>query len=284
MGGYSGLLEWGAKNDFTQGKPVIYYSYQTEPLTFTIGSFQREKLLGKYPSYLFSDTIRYYYPVFQGFAFKHQHRRGHAEFFLDWTGVRTDADREQFMAGWSVKHAVGKLRDGNLPQFYLGTEGYYYHYALPWIEKDGKNTHDNAVAHPFVGYQWQNVSGDASVDVTLGTLMSFDRDRGSDDGAFTPVGFLGELTAQYKQWHLAEIIYAGDHQQPFGSGNLGEFYWGDTYYQASTYSRTDLKYQFLRSEWAEAYAGAIFHVTSAGLNWHQVLTLRVNLGSRQVKE
>ena len=128
------------------------------------------------------------------------------------------------------------------------------------------------------------MSGDASVDVTLGTLMSFDRDRGSDDGAFTPVGFLGELTAQYKRWHLAEIIYAGDHQQPFGSGNLGEFYWGDTYYQASTYSRTDLKYQFLRSEWAEAYAGAIFHVTSAGLNWHQVLTLRVNLGSRQVKE
>ena len=286
MGGYSGLTEWGVKHGFTDGIPVLYYRYQTKPLTFTFGSFKRDKLLGDYPSYLMSDTIRYYRPIMQGFAFQHQHNRGYVEAFLDWTGMRSNTDREQFMVGLSVKHAIGKLaNDVVFPtyssKFYVGVEGYYYHYALTWQADAKQHIHDYLVAHPFVGYQLQSLTTDAFVDVKLGALMSFDRERHIDNGKHTPIGFLGEVDAKYKRWYLMETVYAGGHQLPFGKRFFGQYYWGDTYYHASAYSRTDVKFQFIRHKWVDAFVGAIFHVTQKGLNWHQMLTLRVNLGSQQ---
>ncbi|MBR4380903.1 MAG: hypothetical protein IKP48_06555 [Bacteroidaceae bacterium] len=282
MGGYSGLLEFGKKHGYADGTPILYYNYKTIPLTFTFGSFQRDKLLGDYPSFLFSDTIRYYRPTIQGIAFQHQHSRGYFEAFLDWTGLRSDTEREQFMVGLSVKHAIGKVNqdafDKYATRFYVGLEGYYYHYALTWHADDKQHIHDNLVGHPFVGYRLQSRVTDAALDVRAGALVSFDRERGLDDGKRTPVGFLGEINANYKRFSFEEIIYAGNHQQPFGNRFFGEYYWGDTYYQASAYSRTDIKYQFIVNEYVSAYAGAIFNVTKAGLNWHQVLTLQVNLG------
>ena len=234
MGGYSGQIEFGKKHGYSDGFPILYYKYSTKPLTFTFGSFQRDQLLGDYPSFLISDTIRYYRPTMQGFAFQHQHERG-----------------------------------------YLG---YYYHYALTWKADEMQHIHDNLVAHPFVGYQLESRVIDAGIDVRAGVLASFDRERGLDNGKHTPLGFLGEVNAHYKRFFLEDIFYAGDHQQPFGKQFYGAYYWGDTYYQASAYNRTDVKYQFIVNDWVSAYAGAIFNVTKAGFNWHQVVTLRVNLG------
>ena len=282
MGGYSGQIEFGKKHGYSDGFPILYYKYSTKPLTFTFGSFQRDQLLGDYPSFLISDTIRYYRPTMQGFAFQHQHERGYLEAFIDWTGFRTNKDREQFMAGLSVKHTIGKIDEELFSKFskrlYVGLEGYYYHYALTWKADEMQHIHDNLVAHPFVGYQLDSRVIDAGIDVRAGVLASFDRERGLDTGKHTPSGFLGEVNAHYKRFFLEDIFYAGGHQQPFGKQFYGAYYWGDTYYQASAYNRTDVKYQFIVNDWVSAYAGAIFNVTKAGLNWHQVVTLRVNLG------
>ena len=184
MGGYSGLLEFGKKHGYTDGSPILYYQYSTKPLIFTFGSFQREQLLGNYPSFLFSDTIRYYRPTIQGFAFQHQYKRGHFEAFLDWTGFRTDKDREQFMVGLSFKHTIGKMDEEAFSKlskrFYVGLEGYYYHYALTWHADEAQHIHDNLVAHPFVGYQLESRVADAGIDVRAGVLASFDRERGME--------------------------------------------------------------------------------------------------------
>ncbi|MCR4765330.1 MAG: hypothetical protein K5856_04050 [Bacteroidaceae bacterium] len=284
MGGYSGLLEFGKKHGYTDGSPVLYYQYKTDPLTFTFGSFQRDQLLGDYPSFMFSDTIRYYRPMIQGFAFQHKYKRGFFEAFIDWTGFRSDKDREQFMAGLSFKHAIGKIEGDGFnkvnDRFYVGIEGYYYHYALTWNADEKQHIHDNLVAHPFIGYQIESRVVDASLDVRAGVLASFDRERGLDNGRRTPVGFLGEINAHYKRFFLENILYAGGHQQPFGKKYFGKFYWGDTYYHAPAYNRTDIKYLFIFNRFVSAYAGMIFNMTRAGLNWHQVVTLRVNLGGR----
>ena len=186
------------------------------------------------------------------------------------------------MAGLSVKHTIGKIDEELFSKFskrlYVGLEGYYYHYALTWKADEMQHIHDNLVAHPFVGYQLDSRVIDAGIDVRAGVLASFDRERGLDNGKHTPLGFLGEVNAHYKRFFLEDIFYAGGHQQPFGKQFYGAYYWGDTYYQASAYNRTDVKYQFIVNDWVSAYAGAIFNVTKAGLNWHQVVTLRVNLG------
>ena len=287
MGGYSGHLEFGKKHGFTDGTPVVYYRYQTQPLTFTFGSFQRDKLLGDYPSFMFADSIRYYRPTMQGFAIQHQYKRGYFEAFLDWTGFRTNKDREQFMAGLSFKHTIGKMDDELFSKFskrfYVGIEGYYYHYALTWNADEKQHIHDNLVAHPFVGYKLESRVTDAGIDVRAGALASFDRERGLEGAKRTPVGFLGEVNAHYKRFFFEDIFYAGGHQQPFGKQYFGAYYWADTYYHAPAYNRTDIKYQFIVNKFVSAYAGAIFNITKAGLNWHQVLTLKVNLGSNLVK-
>ena len=163
-------------------------------------------------------------------------------------------------------------------RFYVGLEGYYYHYALTWHADEAQHIHDNLVAHPFVGYQLESRVADAGIDVRAGVLASFDRERGMEGGKRTPIGFLGEVNAHYKRFFVEDIFYAGGHQQPFGKQYYGVYYWGDTYYHASAYNRTDLKYQFIVNKYVSAYVGAIFNVTKAGLNWHQVLSLRVNLG------
>lgn len=283
MAGYSGLLEFGKKHGYTDGSPVLYYQFNTKPLTFTFGSFHRDQLLGRYPSFLFSDTIRYYRPMMQGFAFQHQYKRGYVEAFLDWTGFRSDTSREQFMVGLSAQHTIGKLDDEPFrkvqKRLYVGAEGYYYHYALTWNADESQHIHDNLVAHPFVGYQLESRVVNAGIDVRAGVLLSLDRERGLAIGWRTPVGFLGEVNAHYKRFTVEDILYIGGHQQPFGKQFYGAYYWGDTYYHASVYNRTDIKYQFVVNQYVSAYVGAIFNATKAGLNWHQVLTLRVNLGS-----
>lgn len=270
--GYSGLTEWGVKDGYTDGDPILYYNYQTKPLSFLFGSFSRDKLLGDYPSYLISDSIRYYRPMIHGFAFQYHPDNGHLEVFLDWTKMRTNNHREQFMAGLSSRFNFGKLG--------FGTEGYYYHYALTWNADESQHIHDFLNFHPFLALKMGNVGALKNVDLKAGMLLSLDRERGGD-GWSTPAGFLGEISVDWRRLHVEETVYAGGSQQHYGSSHFGEYYWGDTYYQAKFYSKTDTQYMFIKSKWVDASAGLIFNITKQGLNCHQMITLKAYFGSNK---
>lgn len=271
MAGWSGLAEWGHKGGYTDGDPIIYYRYQNRGFRFLFGSFDRDRLIGDYPSYMISDTIRYYRPMIQGFAFQYQNDGGdHVEAFLDWTSARSDTKREQFMLGFSARKAIGQLA--------VGAEGYYYHYALTWKSDESEHIHDYFVGHPYIGYTPVNIGGLSKLDLRLGTLISLDRERGGDSW-HTPVGFTAEVKAAYRNLFAEQLFYAGAKQQHYGSSHFGQFYWSDTYYQAHFYSRTDVKYRFIAHNNVEAFVGGIFNITGKGLNWHQTLTLKFSLGS-----
>lgn len=274
MVGYSGLAEWGHKGGFTDGDPIAYYRYSNAGFRFMLGSFSREHLIGDYPTAMISDTVRYYRPMIQGFAFQYQSDGGHIEAFLDWTRSRTDTKREQFMAGFSLRKNMGK--------FSLGTEGYYYHYALTWSADESQHIHDFFVARPYIGYSLLPEQ-QGQLDVRLGALLSLDRERG--DKWNVPVGFIAEADADWHNIVAHQTFYVGGSQQHYGSAHFGQYYWGDTYYQSHFYSRTDLRYRFIHSEHVEALAGAIFNITAKGLNWHQMLTLRFSIGgSKQFRQ
>lgn len=274
MGGANLITRWGGDEDALKAKALVYYQYQSPRFHFLIGNFMRDKLLGDYPEYLMADTIRYYRPVVQGIAWQYLANNGHFEAFLDWTSAISKKNREQFMAGISTRF--------QFQHFLLGAEGYYYHYARRHNSPEDEHIHDYLIAHPFIGLHYDQLAFLDQLELRGGLLASLDRERGTDD-KYTPIGFLGELNATWKNLQLKETVYAGGNMQHFGSSHLGQYYWGDTYTQASFYSRTDLNYRFISNSFADVYAGVIVNATRYGINHHQVVTLRLNLGSKNFK-
>ncbi len=275
VAGWNAFLELGDKTGFTKGWPIAYYQYQSSKLRFLFGSMPRTLLYEQMPDYLVCDSIRYYRPLIMGFDFLFTTKTGHLEFFLDWTQRRTMQDREQFMAALMTRYHFGMLQ--------IGLDGYYYHYAL---EKNGlelgHHIHDNLVAHPYLGLDLSDKCFMDSLCLRTGVLFQADRDR-ADDVWHAPVGFLGELFASWHRIFLRQTVYCGGRQQYFGNSGFGEYYWGDTYVQSPWYSGTRLGYDIFRSSIATVSAQLAFHVTSAGLNWHQLITLSFALGGK-IKE
>jgi len=109
--------------------------------------------------------------------------------------------------------------------------------------------------------------------------MSFDRDRSDIKKWYTPVGLLGEATANWKRISVKETVYAGGSQQHFRGDGYGKYYRGDTYTQANFYSRTDISYQIIKSSFVDTYVNLTFNATKYGINCHQMIVLRANLGS-----
>jgi len=275
MGGINLITRWGANEKALSEKLVLYYQYQNPTFHFLLGNFQRDKLLGEYSDYLIADTIRYYRPIIQGMAAQYIGEHGHFEAFLDWTSAISRESREQFMAGLSTKFHFGHML--------MGAEGYYYHYALRHDGPETEHIHDYLIAHPFVGLSFEHPSAPASLEVRAGMLASFDRERALENGSHIHAGFLGEVRASWKRLELKQDIYAGANLQPFGNAHFGQYYWGDTFTQASFYSRTDLRYRFIQHRFANVYGGIIVSATRYGVHHHQVITLSLDLGSKHFK-
>ncbi len=275
MGGANLITRWGSDEDALKAKALVYYQYQSPHFHFLIGNFMRDKLLSDYPEYLLADTIRYYRPVVQGMAWQYLADNGHFEAFLDWTSAISKKHREQFMAGISTKF--------HFQHFLIGAEGYYYHYARRQNSPIDEHIHDYLITHPFIGLHYDQWAFLDQLEIRGGLLASLDRERNMEHGKYTPIGFLGELQASRKNLQLKETVYAGANMQHFGSSHLGQYYWGDTYTQAPFYSRTDLQYRFINNSFVNVYAGVIVNATRYGINHHQVITLRLNLGSKNFK-
>ena len=143
------------------------------------------------------------------------------------------------------------------------------------------SVHDYLIAHPFVGLSYTQPAFLDSLELKAGLLTAFDRERGIEKGSHTPLGFLGELSAVWKRLQFKETIYAGGNMQHFGNEHFGQYYWGDTYTQAPFYSRTDLNYRFISNDYVNVFGGVIVNATKYGINHHQVITLRLNLGGNK---
>lgn len=269
--GYSGIAEFGADKSFSHHKAKLYYQYRNKRLRFLFGAFSREQLMGDYPSYLICDSIYYYRPVMQGWAFQYDGQHGFFEAFVDWTQKQSETEREQFMAGLSTSFNFHHLR--------LGTEGYYYHYALTAHALDTDHIHDYLIANPFIGLTYSNVAFLDSIGIAVGSIVSLDRERGPGASFYTRAGFVGELYGRWNRLTMYETVYAGDHQQHFKQNGWNKYYWGDSYTQAKFWSRTDVFYQFIRNRYVDAYAGLVVNATQRGVNCHQVITVRANIGT-----
>lgn len=270
VAGYDALLESGAHQTFDGDGLLAYYRYRSDHLRILFGKYPRNLQQEEMADYLLFDSLKYYRPYMTGFDFQYVTASGYFEAFLDWTAKRTETVREQFMAGVLTRFDTGP--------FDLGLNGYYYHYANERFGKFmGHKPHDNFLAHPYIGINRTRPWLADSLDVRVGMLASFDRDRAIDNRWHVPVGFLGELDVYWKRFAVKQLFYWGKRQQYYGQESFGLYYWGDAYYRSPHYWRSDVSYQILSDRYVSLCTRLAFHVTDHGLHWNQILTLNVHL-------
>lgn len=270
--GYDALLEPGMKDVFTGGTAIAYYQYEHHGLRFLFGAYPRRLMHEQLSDYIVCDSLRRYRPNITGFDFLYTTPKGHVEVYLDWTAKQQTEVREQFMVGLNARYQPGLLQ--------MGLEGYGYHYALKLHGSDyGQRIHDYFIAHPYVGLRTNQLGPLSLLDVRAGLLVGADRDR-ADSQWHCPVGFVGDVRAQWLGLILNQTVYAGKRQQHFGNQAFGEYYWGETFVRSSWWSHTDLAYEILHDHDLSVRAGLVFNFTDKGLNWHQMLTLSYAIGGK----
>lgn len=261
--GFNALHEFGS-SDFTRAiDPVIYYQYQDKRWDFYMGVFPRLNVLDDYPRAIFKDTLAYYRPNVEGMLVKLNTRSGHEKVWIDWTSRQTDLDRETFLFGFSGYYKKGL--------FFTSHHAMMFHNAGPGISIPGDHIQDNGAASLKLGVDLSELTALDSLTFNTGGLMSFERTRSVSDWE-TPAGLLFEMHAGYKRFGLTSSLYLGEGH------NL---IYGDQFYTAKEYNRTDLSFTPIRNKRIEGKFTLSLHFLEGEVDNQQAFSLRYNIGGRR---
>ena len=264
--GFNALHEFGSPEFTATIDPVIYYQYQKDNWNFYMGAFPRHQLLDDYPRAIFNDTLTYYRPNVEGMLVKLNTSLGHQTVWIDWTSRQTDTARETFLFGLSGRYQKGI--------FFTSHYAMMFHNAGPGISIPGDHIQDNGAAALKIGVDLSHRTALDSLTFSTGGLMSFERTRSIGDWE-TPVGLLIEMHAGHKRFGLTNSLYLGEGH------NL---IYGDRFYTARRYNRTDLSYTPIRYKNIEGKFVLSFHFLEQVIDSQQAFSLRYNLGgSRPLK-
>lgn len=256
---------------------VAYYHYNFKPFELYVGNFPSRALLADYPAALLYDSITDLRPNMGGIFWRIYGERWHTNIWLDWTGHQTYEQRETFLVGIAGKYELGN--------FYAAVQSYMNHFAgVMGPANDTMHLVDNGMARLCVGFSLPSNFLLDSLNINVGTLASYTRERSVDDGHFAPAGFMGEVTLEKFGLGVKNTLYIGENQMPlypkYGSQHL---YWGDPFYQNKFYNRTDLYIQLFDTNRVQARFTWAMHAAEGFLSHQQLFTLNVSLDSFQKK-
>lgn len=259
--GFNALHEFGSAKFTSIIDPVIYYQYQDKRWDFYMGIFPRQNLLDDYPRAIFKDTLAYYRPNVEGMLVKLNAGTGHETVWIDWTSRQTDFNRETFLFGISGYYKQGLL--------FTSHHAMMFHNAGPGISIPGDHIQDNGAASLKLGVDLSGLTAMDSLTFNAGGLMSFERTRSVSDWV-TPAGVLLEMHAGYKRFGLTNSFYLGDGH------NL---IYGDQFYTAKQYNRTDLSYTPIKNKRIEGRFTFSLHFLEGEVDNQQAFSLKYNIGS-----
>ncbi|WP_163323457.1 hypothetical protein [Draconibacterium mangrovi] len=228
-GGLSHLLEFGSDLDAQKTKLTLYYQFKDQNKLFAFGAFPRRDKID-FPLAMLTDTLQYYQPNIEGLYGKISWDWGHQNGFVDWVGRQTETQREQFMAGFS-----GEIFFKNL---------FLQNYLLMF--HNAHTLHNDPPLHieDYMGFALQaGIRTPETIavqgDLKMGMLTSQYRERNVTDGYETATSFFAEANMRYKNLGVKSVM-------SLGAGH--KFAYGDPYYRAKNYSRTDLIWYFINHE------------------------------------
>lgn len=246
-GGLSQLQEFGSDIDAQKPKLTLYYQFKNEQNEFLFGAFPRRDKID-FPLAMLTDTLLYYRPNIEGIFDEIHWDWGHQNLFIDWISRQTDFNSEIFTAGTS-----GEIFSNNL---FLQNYILLTHDAVPIIEDPQYQIED------YIGFALQagiRTSEDSKFYgyLKVGVLSSNFRERDISYVFQNATSFLAETKVKYKNFGLKSVL---------SSGGSHRFAYGDLFYRAKNYWRTDLIWYFINHEKVKANFNYSFHI----INWNDL--------------
>ncbi|MEN8117042.1 MAG: hypothetical protein ABFS16_08695 [Bacteroidota bacterium] len=246
-GGLSQLFEFGSDIDFQKPKLTLYYQFTNQQKEFVFGAFPRRNKID-FPLAMLTDTLLYYRPNIEGMFGEVRWDWGRQNGFVDWVSRQTEVNREQFMAGFS-----GEMSYKNL---FLENYLLLFHDAHAKIDYPGDNIKD------YLGFALQagiRTSPDAEFTgyIKTGVLGSSYRKRNVTDGYVNAISLLTEAKARYKNFGAKSVLHTGGSHQ---------FAYGDPFYRANNYWRTDVIWYFINHEKVKGRFNLSLHV----IDWNDL--------------
>ncbi len=246
-GGLSYLYEFGAEIDYNPPKLTMYYQFESEKTEFLFGAFPRRGKID-FPLAMLTDTLNYYRPNIEGMFGEVKWDWGHQNGFVDWVSRQTEVNRENFMAGFS-----GEMGHKNL---FFQNHLLLFHDAGPAIDIPGDHIKD------YMGFALQagiRTSDESKVfgELKAGVLSSAFRERGVTGGFINATSFFAEANGKYKNFGIKSVL---------SSGAGHRFAYGDRFYTAKNYWRTDAIWYFINHEKVQGRFNLSFHV----IDWNDL--------------
>ncbi len=246
-GGLSQLLEFGSDIDAQKPKLTLYYQFINEQTRFLFGAFPRRDKID-FPLAMLTDTFLYYRPNIEGMFGELHWDWGHQNGFIDWISRQTDYNSEIFTAGLS-----GEIFAKN---FFLQNYILLTHDAVPIIRAPGDQIED------YIGYALQ--AGIRTSDnsgftgyIKAGVLGSSFRERNISYEFQNVISFFAETKGKYKNFGIKSVL---------SSGAGHHFAYGDHFYRAKNYWRTDAIWYFINNEKVKGTFNFSFHV----IDWEEL--------------
>jgi hypothetical protein len=246
-GGLSHLLEFGSDIDAQKPKLTLYYQFRETQNEFLFGAFPRRDKID-FPLAMLNDTLLYYRPNIEGMFGKVKWKWGYQNGFVDWISRQTDIKSEIFTTGSS-----GEIFHNNL---FLQNYILLTHNATPIIHGPEFHIKD------YLGFALQ--AGIRTAEKSklqgyfkAGILNSNYRERNVTDGYITAISLFAEAKGKYKNFGVKSVL---------SSGGSHQFAYGDLFYQAKNYWRTDVIWYFINHEKVKGTFNLSFHV----IDWNDL--------------
>jgi hypothetical protein len=246
-GGLSYLFEFGSDIDAQKPKLTLYYQFKGEQDEFLFGAFPRRDKID-FPLAMLTDTLLYYRPNIEGMFGELNWDWGHQNAFIDWISRQTDINSEIFTAGTSGEIFV--------KNFFLQNYVLMTHDAIPGIRTPDEHIED------YLGFALQagirtTQNTEFEGYVKAGILGSSFRQRSVTDGYLNAVSLFAEAQGKYKNFGIKSVL---------SSGGSHRFAYGDLFYRAKNYLRTDVIWYFINHEKVKGTFNFSFHI----IDWEEL--------------
>ena len=245
--GLNHMLEFGSDIDYHKPKLTLYYQYSDKIKQFKFGAFPRRNTIN-FPLVMLTDTLLYYRPNIEGLYGRIAWPWGHQAGFVDWVSRQTDIKRENFMAGFS-----GEIFRNNL---FLQNYLLLFHDAGAAVHIPGDQIKD------YFGYLLQagirtSYNSRFTGSLKAGVLGSMFRERAVTDGFINQNSLYAEAEGKLKNYGIKTTLHTGDSHR---------FAYGDKFYRAKNYWRTDLIWYFINHPRVRGRFNLSFHY----LDWNDL--------------
>lgn len=179
-----------------------------------------------YSDLFFSDSLRFCDAMIEGMLFHFERPKCRFELGVDWIGMKEPQNRERFML-------FSSGGGDPLDWLHLGYAAYMFHYAS---SGEVSGVVDNAIVNPFVEFRLGEFARMNSLDLRLGYIQAYQRDRLVQHDPMAPMG--GEFVVKLQNWGvgLQNRFYFGYSMMPlYGGHDAGGYKYGPSLYYGEPY-------------------------------------------------